>query len=263
MLDRVFTAAETRTLRAYYYALADHTSALKYEGNYVAQADIQGLVTEIERLHQDFPGAFPPFNPTVYSSTVKRLLRKPKTTRCFKVYELLSHAGSLVYRIKAYLDDGASQPVTQARLFPFIRDAEVRRIVERDYSEIERAFVAQCWKSVIVLSGSAIEATLVDLLLQNQQGAKAASQAPNEADLLKWDLGQLIDVAVELQLVGPGVARLSHPVRQYRNLVHPGNEIRTKMQFGRGEARIAIEVLNMLHRDISGSVTQATSPPTI
>jgi hypothetical protein len=69
--------------------------------------------------------------------------------------------------------------------------------------------------------------------------------------LTKWDLRDLIAVCVDLKLVSPGVERLSSPVREYRNLVHAGNELRTGLVFGSEEARIALEVLNMVHRDLS------------
>jgi len=57
------------------------------------------------------------------------------------------------------------------------------------YIEIQRAFIAHCWKSVIILSGGAIEAILMDLLLQKQSAALAATKAPKgKSDISRWDL---------------------------------------------------------------------------
>jgi hypothetical protein len=67
----------------------------------------------------------------------------------------------------------------------------------------------------------------------------------------RWDLSELINVAVELQLVTEGVEKLSHSIREYRDLVHPGREIRKKLSFGAEEAKISLEVLKILHRDLS------------
>jgi hypothetical protein len=78
----------------------------------------------------------------------------------------------------------------------------------------------------------------------------SARNAPKKPDITKWDLADIIEVAVELSLVPPAVSKLSHPIREYRNLVHPGNEIRTGLVFGREEARIAIDVLGILHREL-------------
>jgi hypothetical protein len=73
---------------------------------------------------------------------------------------------------KAAFQQG-TQDSTQTREFAFIANPELRMILERDYKEIQRAFIAQCWKSVIILSGGSIEAILMDLLMKNQSAARA------------------------------------------------------------------------------------------
>lgn len=47
----------------------------------------------------------------------------------------------------------------------------------------------------------------------------------------------------------PALCR-AHSVREYRNLVHPGREVRENLSFGREEAAIALEVLRILVRDL-------------
>ena len=131
--------------------------------------------------------------------------------------------------------------------FSFIKDLKLQRILERDYSEIQRAYAARCWKSVIILSSGAIEAILTDLLLQDPQKATSASSAPRKkTDITTWYFSELIDVCVELKKVGPIAQEVSPAIREYRNLVHPGNEVRTKLEFGEGEAKIAYGVLDMI-----------------
>jgi hypothetical protein len=85
----------------------------------------------------------------------------------------------------------------------------------------------------------------------NKTNAITAKSAPKENDITRWDFSKLIDVAVELTLVSQGIQKLSHPLREYRNLVHPSNEIRKKLSFNAEEAKIAIEVLHILHRDLT------------
>jgi hypothetical protein len=122
--------------------------------------------------------------------------------------------------------------------------------VERDYHELGRAFVVQCWKSIIVLSGGIIEAILLDLLRRDETAARAASKAPKNGDLLRWYLAALIDVALELGLVNHAIENLSQTVRFFRNLVHPGREVRQGIRFNAEEARIAFEVVNILAHDL-------------
>ena len=143
------------------------------------------------------------------------------------------------------------QITKQEYKFGFVTDTKLRSLLERDYRELQRAFVSQCWKSVIILAGSVLEAVLLDLILSHTDAARSSGSAPSETDLSRWSLASLIDVAVDLGLASTGMQKLSHPVREYRNLVHPGNEIRNDLAFGAEEARIAIEVLHIAYRDLS------------
>src|SRR6266446_961512 len=167
---------------------------------------------------------------------------------------ILAGSGMLLEALEEYRQSATeeSTPVTQTKEFTFVNSPELRKILERDYIEIQRAFIAQCWKSVIILSGGAIEAILMDFLLQNPSTAQASVKAPKgKPDISRWDFADLINVSVDLGLASNGVEKLSHSVRDYRNLIHPGNEIRNKLTFNAEEAKIALEVLHIVHRDCS------------
>ena len=164
------------------------------------------------------------------------------------------HLTSVVAEIESTLESEGgfdSVPVTESRSFDFVSDEAIREIIESDYSETQRAFVAHCWKSVIILSGGMIEAVLLDQLLQNEDSARAVDASPEGSDLRRWSLNDLIKVSVEIEVVNEGVSVLSHSVRGYRNLVHPGNQLRNSLSANEEEARIALEVLHMVHRDLS------------
>jgi hypothetical protein len=141
-------------------------------------------------------------------------------------------------------------PVTERLDFSFIRDKSFRSIVERDFVEAQRAYIADCWKSVIILSGGVIETMLLDALL-NEPRAVIAKAAPKEGDLNRWSLADLINVAVELKIVEPSVQGLANPVREYRNLVHPGVERRKGIKPDKLEAESGLNILRIIQRDLS------------
>jgi hypothetical protein len=179
-------------------------------------------------------------------------LRRPTTHNDSRGYSLTIEGREYLDRAtKSANDPAQTVPVVLTREFCFVKDPELRKILERDYQEIQRAYNARCWKSVIIISGGAIEAILTDLLLQNESRAKAVTKAPKQPDLTRWDLSDLINVSVELGLASHAIEKLSHSVREYRNLVHPGNEIRNKLTFDAEEAKIALEVLHIVHRELS------------
>ena len=232
------TRDELKKLRMHYQVLKGQRQVLDRDPKaiVVQHSTARILQAALDRLEADFRGLVPKFSVQEASSG----------ERHFEIRPLLAHLATAVGILEVQIADEPS-PVVESLLFPFVHESKLREIVERDYVELQRAFVALCWKSVIILSGGAMEAILTDLLLDRESDAKAASSAPRKSDITKWDFADLINVAVELKLITSGVSKLSHPIREYRNLVHPGNELRNKLEFGPEEARIAIEVLNMLH----------------
>lgn len=236
------TQDEQKRLRRHYLSIRGQQRAIDHDKDGVTLESATAKLVEdaVARLRLEFPEMVLPFD-----------FRSAKfNDSVFKLQPIRTYLATILGMIEAEMtaDEG---PVTETRSFTFLREPKLREIVERDYGEIQRAFISQCWKSTIVLAGGAIEAILADLLLANEPSAKAAAATPKKADITKWDLADLIEVAIELQLVSGGVSKLSHSVREYRNLIHPGNEVRTGLVFDREEAQIALEVLNMLHRDLS------------
>jgi len=241
------TDAELKKLRAYYRSLLGQQRV--YEGvlsqnRMITSGPVALLNDEIRKLCEDFPDLVPSFSPEQHVSH-----RSTKEVY-YRGDGILSYLSTVLGRLEVAIEESETVPVTEIREFGFIRDKDLRKIIERDYLEIQRAYIARCWKSVIILCGSAIETVLTDLLLQDAKRAESASQAPKH-DISRWDLADLINVSVELKGVSGGVEKLSHSIREYRNLVHPGNEIRNKLAFGEEEAKISIEVLHIIHRDLS------------
>lgn len=243
------TEGELKKIRGYYHALLGmkqvFDDAADNKALSIGSAPVRELDREIRRIEGDFPGVLPTQN-------VEHLVsHRGQSDTYYDVAGVRSFIAIALARLKVAIDTSESTPVTETREFFFVKDLQLRKLLERDYSEIQRAYIAKCWKSVIILSGGVIEAMLLDVLLRNPGLPETASSAPQKPDVTKWDLADLINVCVELTLVSPGVEKLSHSVREYRNLVHPGNEIRNKLTFDAEEARIALEVLHIVHRDLS------------
>jgi hypothetical protein len=234
-------------LRTFYHSLLEQQqslSVLDTKMMYIDKKALTPLVNELIAVSEEFPDLLPPFNPSQYAVAMH------SGGTSYHLVSIKTHTAMVIGRLKTIIEQPTNTPVTEQRQFRFINNVKLRTIIERDYSEIQRAYIAQCWKSVIILSGGSIEAILADLLKSNEKAAISAKSAPSETDIMRWDLSQLIKVAVELKLVSVGVEKLSQPLREYRNLVHPGNEIRNDLRFDSEEARIAIEVLNIVQRDL-------------
>lgn len=138
--------------------------------------------------------------------------------------------------------------------FDFIKIEKLRQVLIRDYNEIIKCKNNACWKSVIILSGSSIEAILFDLLKQNERNAMTASAAPKSKGKVlpveKWRLNSLIDTAWSLKLINKSVTALSHSAKEFRNLVHPIEEIKGNYKLEKEEAENAFLILKTLIRDL-------------
>jgi hypothetical protein len=209
-----------------------------------------GLVVEYERFlaqaNQDLPGLLVDFNKSEYFSH-----DNGGGSIYYRSDGIRGHIERNLGILKVKVENTTQTPVTETRSFSFVTDAQIKGILERDYQEIQRGAISHNWKSVIILSGGSIEAILLDLLQKDETTAKASTKAPREPNLNKWNLNDLIEVAVETRLVGAEVAKLSHSVREYRNLIHPGVEVRSRLRVEPEESKIAIEVLNILIRELS------------
>ncbi len=161
-----------------------------------------------------------------------------------------AHIARNLGKLKSVLDDFVETPVAPGKSFHFITDPKLRKILERDYIEIQKSVISENWKSTIILSGGALEAVLLDLLLKNETLAKSSSKAP-KGNLNEWDLNELIETGVDIKIVDSQIGKLSHSVREYRNLIHPGVEIRKNLKIEPEEGKIAVEVLNILIRELS------------
>jgi len=143
------------------------------------------------------------------------------------------------------------------RDFAFVTDGELRAICQRDYEEVQRVEIAGAHKATIVLCGSLTEALLLEVIQIEEAKARASSKAPKRP-LERWDLHDLLEVAIDLGLINPGAAVLAKGIKDYRNLIHPGKEVRTKFHVGPEEAAISRQFLELVIRDLAA--TQRISP---
>jgi hypothetical protein len=136
--------------------------------------------------------------------------------------------------------------------FGFVSDDELRKICKRDYEEIQRVQIAGAHKATIVLCGSLTEALLLDSLQSDEAKARASAKAISKP-LTNWDLHDLLDVAIDVGLINAGASVLVKGIKDYRNLIHPGKEVRTKFHVGVEEAAIFRQFLELIIRDLEGN----------
>jgi hypothetical protein len=126
--------------------------------------------------------------------------------------------------------------------FDFIRDSELRQSLRTDYAELVACLAAGAWKAAHVLSGSIIEAMLVDFLIS----VKYKSRDP-----LRMSLTDLIDTCTKQGALTTKTSELSGAIKSYRNLIHPGRAKRLNEVADQDGARIVAALVGIIVREVS------------
>ena len=136
--------------------------------------------------------------------------------------------------------------------FEFIRDKEIRDLLIRDWEEARLAFKNRLYKATMVLCGSVLETLLIDALSCIEKDAKfsyyqkyleSKNKGNKPPEIENWLLYQLIEIAKKQGVITSNVAKLSHIVRDYRNLIHILAQKREQL---RVDSHIATAVVNLL-----------------
>lgn len=129
--------------------------------------------------------------------------------------------------------------------FAFVGHAELRQALEADHRELEQCLEVGAWKAAVVLGGAIIEAILTDHLV-------AASTSKATVDkILAMTLGQLIAESRKQGALTAKTVSLSDAVKEYRNLIHPGREIRLADRADEDSALVVRSLVNMISGEIA------------
>ncbi|WP_182418269.1 hypothetical protein [Bartonella sp. HY038] len=105
-------------------------------------------------------------------------------------------------------------------------------IIESRLTEAKNALAAGAYLSVIFLCGSVLEAVLLGAAQREPVSFNQTSSSPNNAQgdvkrFNEWSLAQLIDVSSQLGLLKPDVKKFSHGLRDFRNYIHPYEQMKS------------------------------------
>jgi tetratricopeptide (TPR) repeat protein len=127
-----------------------------------------------------------------------------------------------------------------------VSSIELQAILRRDIREAALSLLTRCFKTTLVLSGSVIEAILLDRILAKGLTKYAMKNAHNES-IQRMALDDLLYVAKNEGIIDDQTYHLAHALRGFRNLIHPGVEDRkAAMVVSEQNAKIAWDILRKL-----------------
>jgi hypothetical protein len=122
-------------------------------------------------------------------------------------------------------------------------------IINERLEEINKCMIAQCPLAAIFLSGSTLEGILLSLATSYPKSFNQANSAPidkktgSKKKFDSWSLKDYIDVAYELGYLREDVKKFSHVLRDFRNYIHPYEQMTHKFNPDIHTAEICFQVL--------------------
>ncbi|MBV5281531.1 MAG: hypothetical protein JZU53_03760 [Paludibacter sp.] len=127
-------------------------------------------------------------------------------------------------------------------------DSFVTETLKARFDEIKKCFSAKAHLSVIFLSGSSLEGILLGIALMKPKIFNQANSAPKDQSgkvkqFHDWTLSQLIETAGELKFLKDDVRKFSHVLRDFRNYIHPYQQVSSGFFPDQNTAKICFQVL--------------------
>lgn len=139
--------------------------------------------------------------------------------------------------------------ITQLNLIPALL-----QIVEMRMSEIEKAFRSEAYLSVVLLAGSTLEGILLNIASQNPRAFNTSSKSPKKDNKVKnfdqWTLNNFIEVSHGIGLIEKDTYRFSVELRDFRNYIHPFQQMSEQFNPREQTAKICLQVLKSAITDI-------------
>jgi len=142
-------------------------------------------------------------------------------------------------------------------------DSRLTNTIESRFKEIESCLKHEASLSVIFLAGSSLEGILLGTASRYPREYNTARTAPKKDEKVRpfheWTLSNLIDTTHELELLKEDVKRFSHALRDFRNYIHPLQQISTGFFPDKHTAEICWQVLRAAIFQLSTNSIKQTS----
>jgi hypothetical protein len=153
-----------------------------------------------------------------------------------------------------------SQLIKVDNEFDFIENELLKEQLSQDWIEAQLVAKHEAWKSCIILCGGILEGLLVNVLSKDRKKAhetlkkiyeKREQKCRVPSDLYRWTLSDMIDISIETQLISQSTFHVGHALREFRNLVHPGKQVRDNVVVSEEEAEIGLNLVKICLKQFS------------
>jgi len=133
----------------------------------------------------------------------------------------------------------------------------IGEILSNRWTETQKCFDAEAYLAATILMGSLLEGIFLAVLQKYPKEANISKAAPKDTKTGKvkyfaeWSLSDMINVSHDLQWVDLDVKRFSHALREFRNLIHPYQQMNAKAFPDRDTSEISWLVVQAATNDLA------------
>lgn len=129
-------------------------------------------------------------------------------------------------------------------------------VLEERLAEATRCVQSKSHLSSVILCGSILEGALLGVAQMNPQIFNQAKTSPKDKEgkvkrFPDWSLREMIDVACECKFLSVDVQKFSHALRDFRNYIHPYEQMASRFSPDQHTALICLQVLKAAMADLS------------
>jgi hypothetical protein len=162
-----------------------------------------------------------------------------------RILDVLAQGAASLSRMDAVAAASTGAP-PRPRRFEFVRNAELRPVLEQAFDDSRDAFERGEFALALVLSCSVIESLLTDALSAGGGPPDDRRGGPSGPPSFE----QRIALAEKGGIIRGGCARLPAVARTYHDLTDEAGELRPGVHITEREARLAGQVLRVVMRDL-------------
>ena len=136
-------------------------------------------------------------------------------------------------------------------------DPPVAEIIRDRLNEAQSCLQIGAHLSVIFQCGSVLEAVLLGAAQKHPQEFNRSGSSPKRRDgkvkpFQEWTLSELINGAHDIGLIKADVQKFSHGLRDFRNYIHPYQQLVSEFRPDEHTAKLCLQVLKAALADVSG-----------
>lgn len=138
-------------------------------------------------------------------------------------------------------------------------EGSVSDVLQYRIKEIEKCFSSDSPLAVILLAGSTLEGILLGLAIKHPKLFNTVKSSPKDSDgkvkqFHDWSLSAFIDVARDLGLIQYDTQKFSHSLRDFRNYIHPFEQMSSGFNPREHTAKICLQVLKAAIYEINENI---------